>query len=193
MEITRQKVKKVSLKDNRLEAIMEVDFKGTDPGGNEIETTDEVVRKSSQVIHADLKIALSALKAHLIIICEQPEAGQVDDIYNAAGYAFDNYEVTGYTIGGSDENEGVTIIGKKLLKTGQVLNLIAPFTKYEDEDGYKYGNALSQEIMGCDHEVLAYLDGKWGIVQQEFGFDEEGSTGDDAQMQVVNQGEEVAA
>ncbi len=85
-----------------------------------------------------------------------------------------NIIVTGYSKGGNDESAGVSIQAQKLLKSGQVLNLSVPFTKYEDEsgDGYLYGAELKEAIGRCSYEVDAYLfEGKYGIKQESFDFD----------------------
>ena len=103
-----------------------------------------------------------------------PEAVQIteDNVYDFDPEQLMNYEITGYSIGGSDDSAGVTITGKKLLESGQVLNLNVPFTKFEDEDGYIHGAALMSDIQACNYEVEEFLNGKWGIVQQELpGFE----------------------
>ena len=85
-----------------------------------------------------------------------------------------NIIVTGYSKGGNDESAGVSIQAQKLLKSGQILNLSVPFTKYEDEsgDGYLYGAELKEAIGRCSYEVDAYLfEGKYGIKQESFDFD----------------------
>lgn len=82
--------------------------------------------------------------------------------------------ITGYSKGGNDESAGASIQAQKLLKSGQVLNLSVPFTKYEDEsgDGYPYGAELKEVIDRCSYEVDAYLfEGKCGIKQESFDFD----------------------
>lgn len=82
--------------------------------------------------------------------------------------------ITGYSKGGNDESAGASIQAQKLLKSGQVLNLSVPFTKYEDEsgDGYPYGAELKEAIDRCSYEVDAYLfEGKCGIKQESFDFD----------------------
>ena len=158
MEITRREMKKLSLKDDRFEAVMETDFNGQDPDGNEIETTDEMSRKSSQVMHADMKAALNRLRIHMVCVCEQPEADQITDenVYNFDPEELENYEITGYSLSGSDDNAGVVITGKKLLKNGTVLNINTPFTKFEDEENYPHGGSLLNDITGCNFEVLAH-------------------------------------
>lgn len=174
MEITRREVKKVELKDAHLKATFEADFKGIDPEGNPIEETGEYSRQSSQMRTSDFSAAFNRLRIHMVCICEMPEAADVEesDIYEFDAEELDNYEITGYSIGGSDDNAGVTIMGKKLLPNGKVLNLNVPFTKYEDEEDYKHGAALMGDIEACNAEVEAFLNGKWGIVQQEIpGFE----------------------
>ena len=167
MENVKNEILKASVKNDRLEVTFKENF-------TEANYSNEVAKKCSQIVHADLKAALERLKLHLVVICEQPEAGLInfESIHQFDMEQLDNYVVTGYTIGGSDESAGVTIIGQKLLKSGQVLNLIAPFTKFEDTDAYMFAGELYADIQACDWEVTEYLFGeKWGIKQQEFDFD----------------------
>lgn len=166
-ENVRNEILKASVKNDRLEVTYKENF-------TEANYSNEVAKKCSQIVHADLKAALERLKLHLVVICEQPEAGLVnsESIHQFNMEQLDNYVVTGYTIGGSDESAGVTVIGQKLLKSGKVLNLIAPFTKFEDFESYDFAGELFADIQACDCEVTEYLFGeKWGIKQQEFDFD----------------------
>jgi hypothetical protein len=163
----KNEIVKASIKSDRCE----VTYKESFTEGN---YSNEVSKKCSQIVHADMKKALDRLKIHLIMVCEQPEAPQVVDagIYDYDIELINNYVVTGYSIGGSDENAGVTIIGQKLLKSGSVLNLISPFIKFDDRDAYSFAGDLYGDVQACDYEVMEYLfNGKWGIKQQEFDFD----------------------
>lgn len=167
MENVKNEILKVSVKNDRCEITFKESF-------TEANYSNEVSKKCSQIVHADLKAALERLKMHLVVVCEQPEAGLIDfeSIHQSTLEQFDNYIVTGYTIGGSDESAGVTIIGQKLLKSGSVLNLISPFIKFEDMEAYAFAGELFADIQGCNWEVSEYLFGeKWGIKQQEFDFD----------------------
>lgn len=164
------KIEKVKLKSDQLT----VDYIESYPEAN---YRNNVTKASQQFVHPDLKYALSLLKAHVAAICEMPEAKNVnvsepsDDDLNER---LKSYIVTGYSKGGSDESAGVSISAQKLLKSGQVLNLSVPFTKYEDEsgEGYSYGQELLELITRCDYEVDAYLfDDKWGVKQESFDFD----------------------
>lgn len=176
------KIEKVKLKSDQLT----VDYTESYPEAN---YHNNVTKASQQFVHADLKYAFNLLKAHVAAICEMPEAKNVnisepsDDDLNEK---LKSYIVTGYSKGGSDESAGVSISAQKLLKSGQVLNLSVPFTKYEDEsgEGYPYGHDLLELITRCDYEVDAYLfEDKWGVKQESFDFDapeESDITGGDA-------------
>lgn len=135
-------IQKVKLKNNQVtadytERFVEANYK------------NEVTKSSQQFVHPDLLYAMSLLKTHAVKICEMQEAGVVnienpsDDDLNEK---LKNIVVTGYSKGGSDESAGVSIQAQKLLKSGQVLNLSVPFTKFEDEsgEGYPYGDALNR-------------------------------------------------
>ena len=148
-------IQKVKLKNNQVtadytERFVEANYK------------NEVTKSSQQFVHPDLLYAMSLLKTHAVKICEMQEAGVVnienpsDDDLNEK---LKNIVVTGYSKGGSDESAGVSIQAQKLLKSGQVLNLSVPFTKFEDEsgEGYPYGDALKQAVSRLDYEVDAYL------------------------------------
>ena len=129
MENVNNEILKASVKNDRVEVTFKENF-------SDENYSNEVSKKCSQIVHSDLKAALEKLKPHLVLICEQPEARAIIDtgFFDFDIENLDNYNVTGYSIGGSDEHLGVTIIGQKLLKSGQVLNLIAPFTKFENND-----------------------------------------------------------
>ena len=69
----------------------------------------------------------------------------------------------------------MTLIGKRFLKSKKVLNLIAPFTKFANEnEEYPYSYELMDAINLCGYEVEQYLTAKkWAVVQQELPFDED--------------------
>ena len=164
-EVTKVKVKNNQLTADYSERFMEANYR------------NNVTKSSEQFIHPDLKYALGRLKPHVVAICEMPEAKKVnisDPSDEDLNDILKSIVVTGFSKGGSDESAGVSINAQKLLKSGQVLNLTVPFTKYVDEtgDGYKYGEELCNEIERCCYEVDAYLfDGKFGIKQESFDFD----------------------
>ena len=160
-----------------------VNFKENDGGDISAMSKD-----CAKVIHPDLLLAFNKLKVHLVVLTEQPEAGLInyDNISDFDMEQLANYVITGYVIGGTEEHEGVTIIGQKLLKSGKILNLIAPFTKYEDE--YSFSSELSTDVSLCTWEVEQYVfHKKHGVKQQEFDFD----APQDASIELSNAAESV--
>jgi len=164
-EIQKVKVKNNKLSADYIEKYLDANY------------SNEVTKVSEQFVHPDLLYALSRLKPHVVKICEMQEAANVsikDPSDEDLNDRLKNIVVTGYSKGGSDESAGVSIIAQKLLLSGQVLNIIVPFTKFLDEqgDGYVYADDLKNEIGRCDYEVDAYLfGGKFGIKQEQFDFD----------------------
>lgn len=118
----------------------------------------DVTEKPKWDPHSDLLNAFSALRIHLVRLCEQvkdePEGDELEKLLS-------DFKVTGFVIGGSDEHEGVTLIGRKALANNRVLNLISPFTKWEDEhNGYRYSYEMASLVNACQYEVQEYLEGK---------------------------------
>lgn len=176
------KIEKVRIKSDQLT----VEYTESYPEAN---YHNDVTKASQQFVHIDLKYALSLFKVHVAAICEMPEAKKVnvsEPSETDLEETLKSYIITGYSKGGTDESAGVSISAQKLLKSGQVLNLSVPFTKFEDEsgEGYPYGVELAEVVSRCDYEVDAYLfDDKWGVKQESFDFDapeESDITGGDA-------------
>lgn len=154
----------------------------------EVEYKESVELKDGEVIkvegskkclydpHQDLFNEFDKLKIHLARLCEQELTMTGVNKEGDIEYDLTKFKVTGYVIGGSGEHEGVTLIGRKQLAGGKVLNLIAPFTKWESEHEDAYANAyeLEQQIKKCGEEVILYLGGKRAPqVQQELDFGED--------------------
>ena len=167
MEAARNTIQKAKIKDSKLEVVYDEHF----PDEN---YTNTIEKRCAQIVHVDLKEAFDRLRAHVVCLCEQPEAEKVraQGIYDFDTEIVNNYVVTGYTHGGSDESAGVTIIAQKLLKSGKVLNLIAPLTQFEDAETYEFAGELYAEIAACDHEVEQYVfNDKFGIKQLDSDFE----------------------
>lgn len=163
MEILKAKV----TKDNTLTASYR-DENGT--------TTVE----GKNLVTNDLRNAFNALAAHLAFLCEQKEADGKEFLEDLPEGIDKKLEVTGFVIGGEDESRGVTLIGKRFLKSNKVLNLNSPFTKFDDEnEPYQFGFELEQAIQACEYEVNEYLfNKKWKVVQQELPFEEDAPVSD---------------
>lgn len=157
MEILKAKI----TKDNTLVATYK-DENGT--------TTVE----GKNLVTNDLKRAFSMLVPHIAFLCEQKEAENRLSLDELPDNIETILEVTGYTVGGDGDSKGVTVTGKRFLKSSKVLNLNTPFTKFNDEnEQYDFQFELEQAVEQCDFEVREYLfNKKWKVVQQEFSFEE---------------------
>jgi hypothetical protein len=125
----------------------------------------EATEKCSWPPNNDLLVCLDRLKPHLAVLCEQVENMLEIESYQGAFETphpiLAKLKVTGFTIGGSDEHEGVTLIGRRILAGNRVLNLVSPFCKWEDEhNGYANSYELAVLIKDLQEEVCLYLEGK---------------------------------
>lgn len=128
-------------------------------GDDEISVTNDYVVTMRHQPHPDLVNCFNLLIPHVIMLCELGNYGSLDSIPEIEK---SKIEVTGITIGGSDEHEGVVIIAKKRLKHNKVVNLITPFTKWEDEhNGYTYDSLLRVVCFDILGESKLYLEGKY--------------------------------
>lgn len=146
-KITKAKI----VNDNYLEVeYEEIGFEGEQKFTNTLKFT------GGQKVHADLKAAFASLIPYMVDMCELMEF--TDAL--VAGNVI-RYSVTGFSIGGSDEHEGATLIGRKTLLSKKVLNLVSPFTKYDPETSdYEYCSELKAAVAFASFEVVAYLEGK---------------------------------
>jgi hypothetical protein len=143
---------------------VEVEFEQTTTimvDGKPLEFYADVPYKGRSLPHPDLLHAFELLRGHLAIICSQldgkkPDLQKIehDELFMAL------FKVTGVSIGGSGESEGVTLVGNKKIKRGQ-LNLVSSFTKYYDEnDLYEYADELMHLVNHVVDEANLYVDGK---------------------------------
>lgn len=163
MEEIKNNITKATIKQDRLIVTYE-ENSGSD--------TNTVTKDCGAIIHADLMAAFNRLKVHVVVLCEQPEGSFVnyDNISDFDMERVSNYLISGFTKSGSDDQEGVCIIGQKLLKSGKALNITTPFTKYEDD--YPYTSELGEDVASCIYEVEQYLfHGKCGVKQEKINFD----------------------
>ena len=139
------KIRKAKIKDD---LFLDVEFTEDLPGHSKKDT-----KLSCTVpVHDDLKAAFEKLHVHLAILCDEVKAPKKGDFESSE---FPQFSVRGFSIGGSDENEGVTISGSKEGKYGDV-NLNSPFKKWEDGD-YPFISELGLNINQAISEVEQYL------------------------------------
>lgn len=139
------------------------------------EDGNTVTLEGKNIVHSDLTEAFKQFVPHFAFLCEQRESNLIERMDELPDTIYENLEVSGYSIGGIDSSEGVTLTGKRFLKSSKILNLNSPFTMFNDEnEEYKYAFELHEVVQNCNFEVEQYLfEKKWAIIQQELPFDEE--------------------
>ncbi len=119
-------------------------------------------------VHDDLKESFQKLHTHLAVLCGDREVKKKEDIEEKE---FPGFHVRGFTIGGSGEDEGVTISGYKEGPYG-IVNLNTPFAKFENMD-YPHSSELGLAVQSAIYEVEQYLfNGKRAPekqIEMEFG------------------------
>lgn len=156
-------IKKAKIKDN---IFLEVEYTEELQG----HTKKDNKLSSTVPVHQDLKDAFQNLHKHLAVLCDEVKAPKKQEFKESE---FTQFSVRGFSIGGSDDSEGVTISGAKDGKFG-IVNLNTPFIKFESEN-YPFTTDLSADINRCMNEVEQYLfEGKRAPEQQlvmDFGDD----------------------
>lgn len=163
------KIKKAKVKSNRTLEVEFIEFK--DDGSQNLHTI-----KGNQLAHDDLLKTFANLVFHLLFICDLKESS-IDTKHE--GFDPENYpnlKVNQFSIGGDSDSEGVTIVGSKKINN-KILNLTAPFQKYDDEE-YNHCAELAEDLQACMYEVREYLfNGKYALKQEEISFEDDEKTG----------------
>jgi hypothetical protein len=152
METTKD-IKKAKIREGKLEIEYELITRIDD-----VVLTDKITMIGGHEVHPDCRAAFDEMLIHLVELCE---LGQYHNLKENPELLAD-YSLTGFSRGGSDEHEGVTLIGRKDLSTKKVLNLVAPFTKFDPETtDYSRSIDLAVAVRKATDEVVAYLEGKF--------------------------------
>ena len=166
MEQAKNEIKKAVVKKDRLNVVYNERF-------SEANYTNVINKSCDQIIHSDLRETFNRLKLHLVVLCEQPEAVNINkDSFMSPGYSeiLENYIITGYSNDSVEGVSGISIMGAKLLQSGKVVDLKI-FVPLLDEQ-YPYYEELSIDAAACDAEVESYLfEEKWGIRQERLDFE----------------------
>lgn len=122
-----------------------------------------------RVPNAAFKAALQSLKTHLMFITEFMDAGKhtkykalpEDDVVGK------DFRVTGVTITGEGEKEGIIISGYRTLSTGLGHSINTPNTRVESQGDtqYKFMNELLADLEECKKQAGEYLAGKHSVRQ----------------------------
>lgn len=153
--MSKIRIKKAKIVLNYMEAIYYI----TDKVGD-YEVENEYKVKFKYDVHEDLKKAFDGLKFHLAMLCEMikdhdPEQGM--DQHPILSELL----ISSFITGGKGDTAGVTIAGRRTLNNGKVINVVCPFTRFDDENSpYDYGYELSDAVTECVKEVVLYIEEK---------------------------------
>jgi hypothetical protein len=119
-----------------------------------------------QEVHEDLVNAIGNFIPHLAVLVELKDVNEFNgtnmipfDRYSVPGLA--SFEVSSISTGGEDEHFGLTISGRKKLRSGKVFNINTPFTKFEGgehEEPYEMAYELRGAFDVLVKEVGLFLD-----------------------------------
>jgi hypothetical protein len=144
----------------------------------------EIDRKCKNPCHPDLVAALQALVPHLAIMTEYVQAKNV----GKASDLQDKFVITGYSIGGKTDEEGIVITGYR--RTGKgIVTLNTPFCRFDEDPKTRYilMDELEVKLKPIEREISAYLKGekKGTKAQGELDMDDDGSEQKVVKMQVA--------
>lgn len=155
-EVKPYVIKEASLKDGSCPYVYEV----TDG----INKGDTHKVNAQGYVHDDMNRAFTTLNVHMAFIDDVFKHSniEIDDIDKMHGHDLTFlYTVTGFQIKGSDENEGVVLIGTKYLSVGGRSDVKTPKIALDKTSSYKWFNELNDAINIAKREVELYKEGKF--------------------------------
>ncbi len=139
-----------------------ISFIKTNAEADEIIECDE---KHTATPHPKLKSAFQSLALHAAALGEFIEdQGTLASDANIQKLFY----VTGFTIKGGEQMQGVTLSARKILTNGKHMGFNTPLTMFKDEgeQAYPHLTELLSCVKMCQKEIMLYLDGKHGKPDQ---------------------------
>lgn len=135
--------------------------------------TNKISVKPTMLMHDDLLNAFNSLVGHFALICEEIGVKQIKDIsipeFTSTVATEKSQKL--FVLGVKYDGASVSIVGSKLLKTGDELKLETPHILISD---YKYRQELQVAVDELEAEVFEYHNGKHAPkAQQEIEFEED--------------------
>lgn len=124
---------------------------------------DIVSKENKNVPNSTFREAMKKLTYHLLFLTELVD---VEKFSKFPDIAVENYRVTGVSLSGEGEKEGVIITGYKVLSNGKGFSFNTPLTRLEATD-YVFADNLKQHLAELITQASEYLAGKYGVVQTE--------------------------
>lgn len=143
---------------------VEIDYIKTDDQGRVSEHEDRYKNEP----HPDFRKAFAALAPHAALLAEFIDEGEIKNIKTPDTEKFSAFAITGFTIGGSDEKEGVILTGQKTLRTGKKMSFNTPQTNLnaEGEGAYVFIDDLWEKLREAKKQASLYLGGYYAVDPQ---------------------------
>jgi len=127
-------------------------------------STTNVNEDHKAPVHNDLKSKFQSLSVHLALLCDYLSTRQIKDINAYDPELVSNFFVTGVSIGGNDDDEGIVLTGYKITRSDKAVILNTPFARIEEvqETKYRYMDDLTGKVDELQKEIELYLGGKRG-------------------------------
>lgn len=113
--------------------------------------------------HPDFEKSLEKLKNHLPLLTGYLKHSSVKEIESLdENEVVKSCTVGGFHIGGKDEDQGVTVVGHRILDNGKAMILNSPFYRFNegDETRYKFMDELQLALEDCKEEAVKYISGE---------------------------------
>ncbi|WP_293916589.1 MULTISPECIES: hypothetical protein [unclassified Sphingobacterium] len=132
----------------------------------------ESIAKDPYLIHKDFQEAIDALRPHFALLCDLREADIIKKkIHQHHEEAFTHIRISGITISGTGDDQGVCIVGSKSYRS-KVLPMTTPFEKFfDDYSDYRFKEELHSAIQLVQYEAEEYLNGKYRVQQMKMDFE----------------------
>lgn len=141
------------------------------------EDGDIIQFTGANIVHKDLRDAMTALVPHLAVITEQREAyGRMIEEIKADRITDDNNNsvfkrFTCEGVSFSNDEREVSLSGIRILMKRGVVKLATPNIDTEDPEAYAFLNELSLDVDALKYEAKAYIEErKWGMKEANIDF-----------------------
>ena len=141
------------------------------------EDGDIIQFTGANIVHKDLRDAMTALVPHLAVITEQREAyGRMIEEMKADRITDDNnssvfMRFTCEGVSFSNDEREVSLSGIRILMKRGVVKLTTPNIDTEDPEAYAFLNELSLDVDALKYEAKAYIEEcKWGMKEANIDF-----------------------
>ena len=114
--------------------------------------------------HEDFERKLEVLSSHFALLTGYLRSGSIKAIedYEDKDGTVQSFKVGGFHIGGKDEDQGIVIVGHRVLPNGKAQILNSPFYHFNegDETRYKFMDDLQLALEDCKDEAVKYISGE---------------------------------